>query len=108
MERRAVQLEIERQALIKEKDAASRERRTIIERELSTLKEQAASMKAQWQNEKSALGDVGKLKQQIEEARTEADRVTRAGDLGKAAEIQYGTVPALEAKLRFKPSIERV
>jgi len=57
-------------------------------------------MKAQWQNEKNALGEVGKLKQQIEEARTEVDRATRAGDLGKAAEIQYGTVPKLEAELR--------
>ena len=100
VERRAVQLEIERQALQKEKDAASADRRSVIERELSTLKEQGASMKAQWQNEKNALSDVGRLKQQIEEARIEVERVTRSGDLGKAAEIQYGTVPALEAKLR--------
>jgi ATP-dependent Clp protease ATP-binding subunit ClpB len=57
-------------------------------------------MKAQWQNEKNALGGVGKLKQQIEEARTEVERATRAGDLGRAAEIQYGTVPKLEAELR--------
>jgi ATP-dependent Clp protease ATP-binding subunit ClpB len=100
VERRVVQLEIERQALQKEKDSASRERRAVIERELAELKEQASSMKAQWQNEKNALGDVGKLKQQIEEARTEVERATRAGDLGRAAEIQYGAVPKLEAELR--------
>jgi ATP-dependent Clp protease ATP-binding subunit ClpB len=100
VERRVVQLEIERQALQKEKDAASKERRGIIERQLAELKEKASSMRATWQNEKNALGDVGKLKQQIEEARTDADRATRAGDLGRAAEIQYGTVPKLEAELR--------
>ncbi len=100
VERRVVQLEIERQALQKEKDAASKERRSVIERELAESKERASSMKAQWQNEKNALGDVGKLKQQIEEARSEVERVTRAGDLGRAAEIQYGTVPKLEEELR--------
>ncbi|HEY2849087.1 MAG TPA: AAA family ATPase, partial [Gemmatimonadaceae bacterium] len=100
VERRVMQLEIERQALQKEKDAASKERRAVIERELAELKEEASSMKAQWQNEKNALGGVGKLKQRIEEARIEVDRATRSGDLGKAAEIQYGTVPKLEAELR--------
>ena len=100
VERRVVQLEIERQALQKEKDVASKERRAVIERDLASLKEQAASMRAQWQNEKSALGEVGRLKQQIEEGRIEAERATRAGELGRAAEIQYGTVPALEEKLR--------
>jgi ATP-dependent Clp protease ATP-binding subunit ClpB len=57
-------------------------------------------MKAQWQLEKDALGSVGKLKQQIEEARHEAERATRSGDLGKAAEIQYGKVPQLEGELK--------
>ncbi|MHB1311809.1 MAG: ATP-dependent chaperone ClpB [Gemmatimonadaceae bacterium] len=100
VERRIVQLEIERQALAKEKDKASRERRTALERELAELSEKSASMKAQWQNEKDALGGVGKLKQQIEEARTDADRATRAGDLGKAAEITYGRIPQLEAQMK--------
>ena len=100
VERRIVQLEIERQALAKEKDAASTERRRAIEKELAALREQSHSMKAQWQNEKNALGDVGRLKQQIEEARTEVDRATRTGDLGKAAEIQYGRVPQLEKQLK--------
>ena len=99
VERRIVQLEIERQALAKEKDPASKDRRRAIEKELATLSEQSHAMKAQWQNEKNALGDVGRLKQQIEEARTDVERATRAGDLGTAAEIQYGRVPQLESQL---------
>jgi len=100
VERRIIQLEIERQALANEKDKATVERRTAIERELAQLRETSSGMKAQWQNEKNALGDVGKLKTKIEEARNEAERATRGGDLGKAAEIQYGTVPKLEAELK--------
>ncbi len=104
VERRVVQLEIERQALAKEKDKSSLERKAIIEKQLSNLQEQASSMKAQWQSEKNALGDVGKLKQQIEEARIEAERATRSGDLGRAAEIQYGKVPELERQLKDRES----
>ncbi|MBX3175503.1 MAG: ATP-dependent chaperone ClpB [Gemmatimonadaceae bacterium] len=100
VERKIVQLEIERQALAKEKDAASVERRTALEQQLAQLKEQTAGMKAQWQNEKNALGDVGKLKARIEESRTEVDKATRAGDLQKAAEIQYGQIPKLEQELK--------
>jgi ATP-dependent Clp protease ATP-binding subunit ClpB len=100
VERRIVQLEIERQALAKEKDKASVERRTALERELAELRERSASMKAQWQLEKDALGGVGKLKQQIEEARGEAERATRAGDLGRAAEITYGRIPQIEQQLK--------
>jgi ATP-dependent Clp protease ATP-binding subunit ClpB len=100
VERKIVQLEIEKQALSKEKDAASVERRTIIEQSLAQLKEQSAGMKAQWQNEKNALGEVGVLKTKIEEARIEVEKATRVGDLQKAAEIQYGTVPKLEQELK--------
>jgi len=100
VERRVVQFEIERQALAKEKDAGTVERRTALEQELAQLKERSGAMKAQWQLEKDALGEVGRVKQQIDEARTEAERATRAGDLGKAAEIQYGRVPQLEAELK--------
>jgi ATP-dependent Clp protease ATP-binding subunit ClpB len=100
VERRIVQLEIERQALAKEKDAASVERRNALEQQLAQLREQTSAMKAQWQLEKDALGNVGKLKQQLDEARTDVERATRAGDLGKAAEIQYGTVPKLEQELK--------
>jgi ATP-dependent Clp protease ATP-binding subunit ClpB len=100
VERRITQLEIERQALQKEKDKASRERLTALERDLAELREQSAAMKAQWQQEKETLGAVGKITQQIEQARTEAERATRAGDLQKAAEITYGQIPALERQMR--------
>jgi ATP-dependent Clp protease ATP-binding subunit ClpB len=100
VERRITQLEIERQALQKEKDRASVERRQALERELADLREKSNAMKTQWQMEKETLGSVGKIKQQLEEARTQADQATRAGDLGKAAEITYGTIPQLEQKLR--------
>jgi ATP-dependent Clp protease ATP-binding subunit ClpB len=100
VERRIMQLEIERQALQKEKDPASVERRANLERDLAELKERASGMKAQWQAEKETLGKVGEIKQQLEAARIEADRAQRSGDLGKAAEITYGKVPQLEQQLR--------
>ncbi|MBM3907514.1 MAG: ATP-dependent chaperone ClpB [Gemmatimonadetes bacterium] len=100
VERRIVQLEIERQALAKETDKASLERRAALEKELAERKERSAAMKGKWQLEKEALGGVGRIKQQIEEARGEADRATRAGDLGKAAEITYGRIPQLDRRLK--------
>jgi ATP-dependent Clp protease ATP-binding subunit ClpB len=100
VERRIVQLEIERQALQKEKDPAAVERRKALEKELAEEKERASGMRAQWQREKETLGAVGEVKQQIEDARLAAEQATRAGDLGKAAEIQYGTIPKLEQKMR--------
>ena len=100
VERRIRQLEIERLSLEKEKDKASRERLQTLERELAELKERSAGMKAQWQREKEALGGVGKIKADIDAARAEAERVTRAGDLARAAEISYGLIPQLERKMR--------
>src|SRR5256884_9243412 len=99
VERRITQLEIERQALQKEKDKASRERLKALEKDLAELREKSAGMKAQWQQEKETLGAVGKIKQQIEQARTDAERATRAGDLQKAAEITYGQIPQLERQM---------
>ena len=99
VERRITQLEIERQALQKEKDKASKERLKTIERDLAELREKSGAMKAQWQQEKETLGAVGKIKQQIEQARIEAERATRAGDLQKAAEISYGQIPQLEKQM---------
>jgi ATP-dependent Clp protease ATP-binding subunit ClpB len=100
VERRVTQLEIERQALQKEKDRASVERRDALERELAELREKSNAMKTQWQNEKETLGSVGKIKQQMEEARIQAEQATRTGDLGQAAEITYGRIPQLEEQLR--------
>ena len=100
VERRIMQVEIERTALQKEKDAASVERRRVLERELAEMKERSSAMKAQWQQEKETLGAVGKLKQQIDATRIEAEQAARAGDLAKSAEISYGTIPALERQMK--------
>jgi ATP-dependent Clp protease ATP-binding subunit ClpB len=100
VERKVVQLEIERQALSKEKDKASRERLQKIEEELSNLKETSSGMKGRWQQEKQAIEGLRGLKKQIEEARFEAEKATQAGDLGKAAELRYGTLPQLERQLQ--------
>ncbi len=99
VERRIQQLEIERQALKKETDAASIERREAIEAELAELREQSAGMKAHWQAEKDAIAEIRALKEKIEEAKAQADRAERDTDLGGAAELRYGTIPALERDL---------
>jgi ATP-dependent Clp protease ATP-binding subunit ClpB len=99
VERRIVQLQIEQAALKKETDAASRERLASLERELAELRERSAAMKAQWQQEKETLGAVGTVKQEIEQARVEAEQATRQGDLQRAAEITYGRIPELQRKM---------
>jgi ATP-dependent Clp protease ATP-binding subunit ClpB len=99
VERRIVQLEIERTALKKEKDKASRERLSKIEKELADLKETSAGMKAHWQREKEAISRIRALKERIEKTRFEAEKATQAGDLGKAAELRYGTLPGLEKEV---------
>ena len=100
VERRITQLEIERQALQKEKDKASRERREESRARAGRAARKIRAMRAQWQKEKEVLGSVGKIKQQIEQARTEAEQATRRGDLQKAAEITYGQIPQLEKQLQ--------
>jgi ATP-dependent Clp protease ATP-binding subunit ClpB len=100
VERRIVQLQIEQAALKKETDRASKERLANLERDLAELRERSAAMRAQWQQEKETLGAVGRIKQEIDQARVEAEQATRAGDLAKAAEITYGRIPALERQMR--------
>ena len=99
VERRIVQLQIERQALLKEKDKAAVERRENLEREIATLQEKSAGMKAQWQAEKSALEEMKRLKAEIESVRAEIEQATRRGDLQKAAELRYARLPELERRL---------
>ncbi len=96
VERRIIQLEIERQALKKESDRPSKERLAKVEKEIADLREQSAGMKAHWQREKEAIGKIRATKEQIEQARFQIDEATRKGDLGKAAELRYGTLPGLE------------
>ena len=100
IERRTMQLEIERQALLKETDLHSKERRAQIEKELAKLKEESSTKKARWQAEKDAIGKIRKLKEQIEQLKGEEQRYERAGELARVAEIRYGKIAAAEAELK--------
>ncbi len=99
IDRRMMQLEIEQQALKKEKDTASVERLKKLNAELSDLKEKSTQLKAQWQNEKKILSEGGSLKEQIEKFKEEIDQAKRQGNLTRASEVQYGILPELEKKL---------
>ncbi len=98
--RRVMQLEIERQALRKETDAASRERLEKLEAELANLKDRAASLQAQWQAEKESVQKLRTLREQIEQTKLEIERAERQYDLNRAAELKYGRLTALERELR--------
>ena len=97
--RRTRQLEIEKVALDKETDVASQERLARLEEELANLHEQERAMTARWQAEKEAIGRIRELKGGLEQARSEAERYERDGDLGRAAEIRYGQLPAIEGQI---------
>jgi ATP-dependent Clp protease ATP-binding subunit ClpB len=99
IERRVTQLEIERQALRKEDDPASRERLGALEKELAELKEESSKLKLRWKSEKEVITQIRRLKQEIEQAKVDEQRVTREGDLNKAAEIRYGKLVTLEKHL---------
>jgi ATP-dependent Clp protease ATP-binding subunit ClpB len=99
VERRMRQLEIERVALAKETDDASKARLADLEAELANLQEQSTGMKAHWQAEKEAITAIRALKEELEEARGEAERYEREGDLSRAAEIRYGRLPELERRV---------
>jgi ATP-dependent Clp protease ATP-binding subunit ClpB len=99
VKRRVMQLQIEQQALAKETDDASVARREAIEAELADREEQLAAMTAEWQREKESIEGVSAVMAELEEARMELERAQRAGDLGRAAELQYGTIPELEHRL---------
>jgi ATP-dependent Clp protease ATP-binding subunit ClpB len=102
VERRIRQLEIERAALQKESDPASRDRLERLERDLADLQEQSGSMKAHWQQEKERIDAIRSLKSEIEEARTAAERAERDGDLQRAAELRYGTLVDLDKRLEIE------
>ena len=99
LERRAVSLEIERNALQRESDTNSRERLTDVERELAEVQEQASALRARWQKERGAIGEIATLKEQLEQLRFAMQEATRKGDLQRAAELQYGEIPARERQL---------
>jgi ATP-dependent Clp protease ATP-binding subunit ClpB len=99
VERRITQLEIERQALSKEKDKSSRERLHNLNAELTELREKSAQMKLQWQQEREVIGSIRSLKERVEQVKAEGQKAERVGDLGKAAELRYGTLVQLEKEL---------
>jgi ATP-dependent Clp protease ATP-binding subunit ClpB len=96
VERGIIQREIERQALSRETDEKSKERLNDIEKRIADLNERSSAMKAKWQSEKDEIEKMRKFKEELEEAKLELERARQAGDLNKAAELQYGRIPDLE------------
>ncbi len=99
LERQILQLQIEQNALKREKDEASRARLETLEKDLANQKERASQLKAQWQNEKAAINAVSVINSQIEQAKIELEQAQRRGDLNAAAQVQYGKIPGLQKKL---------
>jgi ATP-dependent Clp protease ATP-binding subunit ClpB len=100
MERRFMQLEIEREALRKEKDRASQDRLTLLEKELAELQSERDAVRAQWQAEKDDVSSLRTLREELERVRHEMEQAQRSYDLNKVAEYQYGTIPSLERRLK--------
>ncbi len=99
VERRIMQLTIEKVSLAKEEDASSKERLAKLEKELADVSEKRDAMKAQWENEKKRIDERRHVKEELEQLRNDEVRFTREGNFNKAAEIKYGLIPALEKKL---------
>jgi ATP-dependent Clp protease ATP-binding subunit ClpB len=100
VERRIQQLEIEREALKKETDEASKARLETLEGDLANLSEEASELRTRWQNEKEPLEEIKSAKEQLEEAQHEVERAEREADLQRAAELKFGQIPELEAKVK--------
>ncbi|MDA9179914.1 ATP-dependent chaperone ClpB [Emcibacteraceae bacterium] len=100
LDRRIIQLKIEREALTKEKDTASKDRLKNLEKELSELEETSATLTAQWQKEKDRIEGDHKIKERLEAARVELEKAQREGNLARAGELTYGEIPDLEEKLK--------
>jgi len=99
LDRRIIQLKIEREALKKEDDAASQDRLARLEEELADLEERASELTARWRAEKESLASATRVKEEIDQARQSLTDAERRGDLGRASELKYGTIPGLEKKL---------
>jgi len=106
LDRRIMQLKIEREALKKESDAASRERLGKLEGELAEIEKKSAELTAQWRAEKDKLAGAQKLKEQLDHARVELEQVQRKGDWARAGELTYGVIPELERKLKSAETTE--
>ena len=99
LDRRIIQLKIEREALKKEQDKASKDRLAKLESELANLEQQSAELTQRWQAEKEKIAGEAKIKEQLDATRLELDQAQRGGDLAKAGELQYGRIPELEKQL---------
>ncbi|HWS70918.1 MAG TPA: AAA family ATPase, partial [Thermoanaerobaculia bacterium] len=99
LQRRMTQLQIEKQALSREEDPASKQRLGVIESEISELQEKIAGLKAQWESEKAVIQQMNDAKAKLEETREAANRAEREGDLNRAAELRYGTLPQLQREV---------
>ena len=99
LDRRIIQLKIEEMALGKETDEASKDRLAALREELANLEQQSSELTTRWQNERDKIAAEGKIKEQLEAARVELEQAQRGGDLAKAGELSYGTIPSLERKL---------
>ncbi|HQQ09180.1 MAG TPA: Clp protease N-terminal domain-containing protein, partial [Novosphingobium sp.] len=99
LDRRIIQLKIEEMALAKETDQASKDRLAALREELANLEQQSAELTTRWQNERDKIAAEGKIKEQLDAARIELEQAQRSGDLAKAGELSYGTIPALEKQL---------
>jgi ATP-dependent Clp protease ATP-binding subunit ClpB len=100
LDRRIIQLKIEREALKRESDQGSRDRFANLERELADLEQESAELTAKWQAEKDQLQGAQKIKEDLEKARTELDTAQRAGNWGRAGELTYSVIPGLETALK--------
>jgi len=107
LDRRIIQLKIEREALKKETDRGSKERLTVIEEQLANLEQQSAELTQRWQGEKEKIAAEGKLKEQLDAARLELEQAQRAGDLAKAGELQYGRIPGIEKQLEEAQAVSQ-
>ncbi len=106
VDRHIMQLEIELQSLGSDHDPGTVSRREQLERALAEEKERSAAMHAEWQREKATIGAVAELQEKLEQARVELERAQREADLGRAAELQYGTIPELEKQLQTAEAAE--
>ena len=99
LDRRIIQLKIEREALQKETDAASKDRLATLEEDLAVLQQQSADLTSRWMAEKEKISAEAQIKEQLDSARIELEQAQRSGDLAKAGELQYGTIPGFERQL---------
>ena len=107
VDRRVMELEIQLASLQKEKNAVAKERRETIQREVDELKRQSEEMRERWEKEKNAIGDIAELKERIERANSDIDRLVREGDLTRAGQLRHQEIPELKKQLADRESADR-